>query len=201
MPAWMEGKAILGDTFPERTHVFAARDRCGDAHNRIRAIIGMDSMLVHNFYPELARLNWSSYKEDAYPGMPLLRILSTSVSMKNRLDEFQTRWLTSTRPEFEFYDLKQDPLGIHDTATDKANREAVTAMRTAMDDWIKLTGDRGAFPDPPTEPSLAEIQKSKREDYNRTWTKRLSKPEPTDEERLSWWEKSYGLPSSTEKSK
>jgi uncharacterized sulfatase len=67
-------------------------------------------------------------------------------------------------------------------------------MHAAMDAWMKSTGGRGALPDPATEPSLAEIQKSKRGDYQRTWTKRLGKPEPTDAERLAWWEKSYGLP-------
>ena len=186
-PAWMEGKAVLGDVFPERTHIFAARDRCGDAQDRIRAAIGLDALLVHNFHPELSRLNWSSYKEDAYPGMPLLRVLSTT----GRLLESQSRWLTATRPELEFYDLKQDPQGVRNIATDDVIANVANTMRTAMDDWIKSTDDHGALPDPLTEPSLAEIQKSKRGDYQRTWAKRLGKPEPTDEERLTWWEKSY----------
>ena len=45
------------------------------------------------------------------------------------------------------------------------------------------------------EPPLAQIQKDKRADYQRTWNARLKKPEPTDAERVAWWEKSYGLPS------
>jgi uncharacterized sulfatase len=190
VPAWMDGRAILGREFPERTHVFAARDRCGDAHDRIRAVIGMDSLLVRNFSPGLPRFNWSSYKEDSYPGLPLLRVLSAS----GGLNEFQSRWVTATRPELEFYDLKQDAQGLRNLATDSTRAPAMGAMRTAMDAWIQSTGDRGALPDPATEPSLAEIQKSKRGDYQRTWTKRLGKPEPTDAERLAWWEKSYGLP-------
>jgi uncharacterized sulfatase len=190
VPAWMDGRAILGREFPERAHVFAARDRCGDAQDRIRAVIGMDSLLVRNFNPGLSRLNWSSYKEDSYPGLPLLRVLSAS----GGLNEFQSRWVSATRPEFEFYDLKHDAQGLHNLATDTTHAVAMNAMRTAMDAWIQSTGDRGALPDPATEPSLAEIQKSKRGDYQRTWTRRLGKPEPTDAERLAWWEKSYGLP-------
>jgi hypothetical protein len=40
---------------------------------------------------------------------------------------------------------------------------------------------------------MAEIRKSKRADYRRTWQNRLKQPEPTDPERLAWWERSYGL--------
>ncbi len=190
LPAWMDGRAILGSGFPKREHVFAARDRCGDAQDRIRAVIGMDSWLVRNFSPQLSRFNWSSYKEDSYPGQPLLRVLSTS----GGLNEFQSQWVAASRPEFEFYDLKTDSKGLRNLATDSTRATAISTMRSAMDAWIKSTGDRGALPDPATEPSLAEIQKSKRGDYQRTWTKRLGKGEPTDAERLAWWESSYGLP-------
>jgi uncharacterized sulfatase len=37
-PSWMDGRALLGATFPDRPHVFAARDRCGDASDRIRVV-------------------------------------------------------------------------------------------------------------------------------------------------------------------
>jgi uncharacterized sulfatase len=190
VPAWMEGHAILGAEFPEREHVFAARDRCGDAQDRIRAVIGMDSLLVRNFRHDLSRFNWSNYKEDSYPGLPLLRVLSAS----GGLNEFQSRWVAPSRPEFEFYDFKNDPQGLQNLVTESKHAATMNNMHAAMDAWIKSTGDRGALPDPATEPSLAEIQKSKRGDYQRTWTKRLGKPEPTDAERLAWWEKSYGLP-------
>ena len=53
--------------------------------------------------------------------------------------------------------------------------------------------DAGADGDPATEMPLAEIQASKRKDYNRTWEKRLGNPEPTDQERLEWWLGEYGL--------
>jgi uncharacterized sulfatase len=67
-------------------------------------------------------------------------------------------------------------------------------LRTQLDAWVRQSGDRGALPDPATEPSLEEIQKAKRQDYQRTWAKRGLGPEPTDAQRLSWWLKQYGLP-------
>ena len=107
----------------------------------------------------------------------------------------QDEWLKPNRAEIEFYDLKTDPQGIHNVAGERARTGEITAMRKQMDTWIQTSGDKGADGDPSTEPPLADIQKSKRADYQRTWKARLQKPEPTDAERVAWWEKSYGLPS------
>ena len=189
IPEWMEGKPVLGVDFPKRTHIFAARDRCGDAMDRIRAVISEGSLLVRNFHPELSRLNWSSYKEDSYPGMPLLRVLHST----GKLESFPSKWLAPRRPEVEFYDLQTDPLGLHDVAQQTSYASLIGKSRDALDAWIKAIQDQGIQGDPSTEPTLSEIQRSKRADYNRTWTKRLGDPEPTDKERVAWWEQSYGI--------
>ncbi|MFO1438525.1 MAG: sulfatase [Verrucomicrobiaceae bacterium] len=188
-PAWMEGRDVLGAAFPERDCLFAARDRCGDAMDRIRAVITQDAWLVRNFQPKLSRLNWSSYKEEQYPGMPLLRVLNA----ENKLDTFQASWLAPTRPEIEFYDLKTDPQGIHNIAAGSAQKKHVEALRARLDDWIATSRDQGAAGDPATEPPLAEIQNDKRQTYQKVWQKRLQKPEPTDAERVSWWMKEYRI--------
>ena len=188
-PAWMEGRALLGATFPERSQIFAARDRCGDAYDRIRAVITADHVLVQNFFPELSRFNWSGYKEASYPGMPLLRVLHTA----GKLDALQDLWCQPTRAAYELYDLRRDPAGLSNVATAPAQATTVAALRRTLDAWIRATGDRGALPDPATEPPQAEILKSKRADYQRTWQARLKTPEPTDAARLAWWEKAYGL--------
>lgn len=191
IPTWMEGKAILGGDFPARDHLFAARDRCGDAMDRIRAVIGVDSLFVQNFQPALSRLNWSGYKEASYPGMPLLRVMSDA----GQLHGLQAEWLKPNRAEMELYDLNADPQGLHNVASDPAQAKKIAALRQTLGAWIKTSGDKGAEGDPATEPPLAQIQKDKRADYQRTWNARLKKPEPTDAERVAWWEKSYGLPS------
>ena len=189
VPAWMEGRAILGGGFPERNVLFAARDRCGDAMDRIRAVIGRDSWLVQNFNTDLPRLNWSGYKETSYPGMAQLRVLHTS----GGLDALQSKWLAPTRPAFEFYDLQADPRGLHDVSDHPAHSTKILSMRQQLDRWITESNDRGVDGDPATEPPLEQIKKDKRTDYQRTWKSRIQKPEPTDVERLAWWMKSYGL--------
>ncbi len=190
IPSWMEGKAILNGEFPERSTLFAARDRCGDAMDRIRAVIETDSFFVRNFQPSRSRLNWSGYKEASYPGMPLLRVLHQT----GKLTKFQAQWLTPTRQALEFYDLQTDPQGLHNIAAEPAAAGRIAAMRAAMDNWINTTADKGTQGDPSTEPPLSAIQKDKRLDYQRTWKIRLKKAEPSDAERLAWWEQSYGHP-------
>jgi uncharacterized sulfatase len=185
----MEGKTILSGDFPERDMVFAARDRCGDAMDRVRAVISRGAWLVRNFKTDLSRLNWSGYKEASYPGMALLRVLNET----GGLDTFQAQWLQPTRPEIEFYDLKTDTLGLHDVSQHPDQAASVAHLRGALDAWIQSSGDRGAAGDPPTEPSMETILQDKRLDYQRTWKTRLKKAEPTDAERLVWWMKSYGL--------
>jgi uncharacterized sulfatase len=189
VPAWMEGKPILSGDFPERDTLFAARDRCGDAMDRIRAVISCDGWLVQNFNTSLSRLNWSGYKEASYPGMALLRVLNET----GGLDTFQAQWLLPTRPEIEFYDLKTDALGLHDVSQHPDRAQSIAKIRSELNAWIQSSSDRGAAGDPPTEPTMEQIQKDKRADYQRTWKSRLKKPEPTDAERLAWWMKSYGL--------
>jgi uncharacterized sulfatase len=189
VPAWMDGRALLGPIFPERVQIFAARDRCGDAYDRIRAVITPDYALVQNFFPETPRFNWSGYKETSYPGMPLLRVLHAA----GKLDPLQALWCQTARAPFELYDLKRDPAGLHNVADAPAQATSLAVLRHALEDWIRVSGDRGALPDPPTEPTKAEILKSKRGDYQRTWQARLKIAEPTDAQRLVWWENVYGL--------
>ncbi len=66
-------------------------------------------------------------------------------------------------------------------------------MTQSLNSWVQATVDRGALPDPPSEPSLAEIKKEKRAGYQRVWKGRIMNPEPTDEQRVAWWQESYGL--------
>ncbi len=188
-PDWMEGKDILGAAFPERSRLFAARDRCGDAMDRIRAVITHDHWLVRNDDPNLPHMNWSSYKESSYPGMSLFRMLHAA----GKLDAIQASWLAPTREAIELYDLNHDPTGLHNIANIDGNKGIIASLLKQLDATFSPARDQGARGDPVTEPSLAEIQKAKRADYDRTWIKRIPNPNPTDAERVHWWMRESGL--------
>jgi N-sulfoglucosamine sulfohydrolase len=189
IPTWMEGKSFFGDDYSKRECLFAARDRCGDAMDRIRAIITTDRWFVQNFNPGLSRFNWSGYKEASYPGMPLLRELH----QQKKLTKLQADWIGERRPEYELYDLTADSKGIRSVVDESSYQSDVIRLKPTLNDWIKTTRDQGAVGDPATEPSMEEIAKSKRNDYRKTWNKRLGDSEPSDSQRLDWWRKSYGL--------
>ena len=189
VPEWMDGRPILSSDMPDRPVIYAARDRCGDAQDRIRAVISTNHLLVRNFQPNLPYLNWSGYKEAGYPGMPLMRELQKA----GRLSPMQARYMKTERPPVEFYDLDADPTGLINVVKDSRQETAIKANLARLEAWIQETGDKGALPDPVTEPSLEDIQKSKREDYNKTWKRRGLKEEPGDAQRLGWWLKQYGL--------
>jgi N-sulfoglucosamine sulfohydrolase len=189
IPDWMEGESILGRSLPADRAVFAARDRCGDAMDRSRAVITATAMLVKNFFPERSRLNWSSYKEAAYPGLPLVRQLAA----RGQLTPLQSAWLGQTRATVELYDLRADPAGLLDVAREPDRADQVARLMSKLDEWIESTGDRGGGGDPATEPPLAEIQKRKRASYGRTWKQRLGIEDPTDAERVDWWLREYRL--------
>jgi N-sulfoglucosamine sulfohydrolase len=189
VPIWMEGRDVLSPAFPERSHLFAARDRCGDAMDRIRAIITPQHWLVRNFQPELSHLNWSSYKEASYPGMPLLRVLHA----EGKLTPLQSQALHPERKKIEFYELETDPGTLKDVSSTFRTQSRQQELLTTLEAWIDSSRDRGTQGDPATEPPLAEIQKAKRADYMKPWQNRLKKAEPTDLERLNWWKKQYHL--------
>ena len=189
IPAWMEGRPILDRPIRADRGVFAARDRCGDAVDRSRAVITAEALLVKNFFPERSRLNWSSYKESAYPGLPLIRLLAD----RGQLTPLQAAWLGSPRAAVELYDLRSDPAGLLDVADKPARADAVKGLTAKLDQWIESTGDRGSDGDPVTEPPLEAIQQRKRASYGRVWKQRLGTEDPTDRERVGWWLHEYRL--------
>lgn len=190
IPEWMQGRPLLKNSFPDRTVIFAARDRCGDAEDRIRAVITPGQLFVKNFHPELPYLNWSGYKEASYPGMPLVRELKKI----GALSPMQARYTRERREPLELYDLEADPTGLVNVVKDPQQSQRLAHLQADLDAWVTTSGDRGALPDPPTEPSLEQIKHDKKQDYLRTWAKRGFKDEPSDAQRLTWWLHQYGLP-------
>lgn len=194
VPAWMQGKPLLDADFPQRRELFAARDRCGDAQDRIRAVITPSHLLVKNFDPALPQMSWSSYKESAYPAMPLLRKLAKK---PGTLSPLQARYLRAGgRDEMELYDLESDPTGLVNIAKDPPQAALLKTLTVHLEEWIRTSGDQGAQPAAATEPSLETIRQDKKKDYLRMWKVRGFTREPTDAERLAWWFQRYGLEAS-----
>lgn len=103
----MHGKSLFKDESKNRKYIFAARDRMGGTHDAMRTIRSKKYKLIHNLMPERAWLQYSGYKEDMYP--PMLAEMNI-LNMEGKLNEDQAKFFAPpTKPEFELYDLENDP--------------------------------------------------------------------------------------------
>ncbi|MDP3069400.1 MAG: sulfatase [Opitutaceae bacterium] len=158
LPAGLDGRAFIGaDTVP-RTHAFGARDRCGEAFDRIRSVHSERFNYVRNYYPELPYWQTSRYKSIQYPVLALLKTLHT----EGRLSAAQGRYFADTRPAEELYDLKADPHELRNLAGDPAYAAELNQLRQQLDGWIQATDQRATTFESAEEYRLA-LEASKRQ--------------------------------------
>ncbi|MBL9189694.1 MAG: sulfatase [Opitutaceae bacterium] len=158
LPAGMDGRAFLGaDTVP-RTYAFGARDRCGEAFDRIRSVHSERFNYVRNYYPELPYWQTSRYKSVQYPVLALLKRLHTD----GRLTPPQARYFADRKPLEELYDLKNDPHELRNLATDPAYAAELKQLRQQLDGWIQAADQRAITFGSPEEYRLA-LESSQRQ--------------------------------------
>ncbi len=63
VPEWMQGRDVLAADYAPREAVFAARDRCGEAADRIRSVRTATHLYIRNFHPERPHLMPNDYKD------------------------------------------------------------------------------------------------------------------------------------------
>jgi arylsulfatase A-like enzyme len=139
IPGSMQGRDVLADDHQPRDAVFAARDRCGEAADRIRSVRTANHLLIRNFHPERPLLMPNDYK-DGKAIVRKLRELHASVS----LPELSERLLFApVRPAEELYEWKTDRWQIVDLAGDPAQAETRRDLSTRLDQWIAESRDPG----------------------------------------------------------
>lgn len=103
IPKYMHGKDVLNGE--KRKYVYGFRQRCGDAVDDIRSITDGRYKLIWNRMPELPYMQLTSYKKLQYPAYTLYNVLHEEGELKAPYNQF----MAETRPEFELYDLQNDP--------------------------------------------------------------------------------------------
>ena len=143
IPAWLQGRNILAKDYKERDAVFAARDRCDETVEGIRAVRTEQYKYIRNFYPDRPMLQPNRYKDNK-PILIALRKLHEA----GKLSDLQEKLLFSpTRSHEELYDLKADPFELNNLAGDPAHRETLMKLRAQLDDWMTKTNDKGRVPE------------------------------------------------------
>ena len=139
VPEKMEGDDILAVNYKPKEAVFAARDRCGEAPDRIRSVRTDEYLYVKNFHPHRPHLMPSNYK-DSKIIVKRLRELHAG----GKLDPLAKKLLFSpTRPTEELYLYREDPWQVKNLADDPKMAKVLKQSRGRLQQWIKETGDPG----------------------------------------------------------
>ena len=136
----MQGVDIFSTDYKPKAAVYGARDRCGEAADRIRSVRTEDYLYIKNFYPNRPLLMPSSYK-DSKLILQRLRELHES----NELDKLSKAILFApTRPSEELYRYKEDRWQVNNLANDKSHKGILDRHRVLLSEWIIETKDQGS---------------------------------------------------------
>ncbi len=139
VPQVMQGQNILASDYQPKQAVYAARDRCGEAADRIRSVRTNEYLYIRNFFPRRPHLMPSNYKDSK-----LILIRLRELHAEGTLDTLAERLLFApTRAPEELYRYGEDPWQIENLADDPNYADALRRHRQDLDAWIERTGDPG----------------------------------------------------------
>ena len=127
----LHGQNLFGPEVKARRYVFAARDKMDETHDAMRAIRSKDFKLIQNLMPERAWLQFSQYKEGAYPMLAEMQVLYA----KGLLTPEQAAFFAPTKPVIELFDLRKDPYEVHNVANDPAYAAVKAEMLSELTHW------------------------------------------------------------------
>ena len=188
IPEWMQGVDILAAEFQGRDAVFAARDRCGDAVDRIRCVRTQRFKYIRNFFPQRPYTQLSGYKKLQYPVLTLLEVLDD----QHMLTPAQARFLEASRPPEELYDLGVDSEELHNLADDPRYADRLSELRGQLDEWMQETQDQGAVPEG-DDAFVLDLMQEKRQYFERVMQRRGLDSDVSATDYLNWWESQLGI--------
>ncbi|MFM7110805.1 MAG: sulfatase [Planctomycetota bacterium] len=143
-PAWMQGRDLLSKDYRKRDAVFAARDRCDETMEHIRAVRTDRYKYIRNYLPNRPHLQPCRYKDEKAIVKRLRELHAAGT-----LDSLAEKLLFAPRrPAEELYDLGGDPHETNNLAADPAHQETLKAMRSRLAEWERRTADKGRQPEP-----------------------------------------------------
>lgn len=139
-PHPLQGMNLLDGKTKKRKYIFAARDKMDDTHDAMRAIRSGEFKLIHNLMPERAYCQFNEYKERSYPVLALLNVMN----LKGELSPEQARFMAATKPEFELYDLRNDPYELVNLAGNPEYKTTEDELLRELNNWRdNIVNDKG----------------------------------------------------------
>lgn len=150
IPEKMQARGLFGDDFLPREFIYAARDRCDETVDLIRAVRTERYKYIRNFMPHKSYTQSNRYKD----GKEILQHLRT-LHANEMLSAETKRYFLPHKPLEELYDLSNDPWELHNLANDHRYQKTLSEMRSLMYRQIREMRDLGFIP----EPLLEELGK------------------------------------------
>jgi hypothetical protein len=148
VPAVMQGRPFFGKDYIPRDHIYAARDRCDETIDMIRAVRTQNYKYIRNLLPDRSHAQPNQYKD----GKPFIAHMRELYGQGNLKAETAV-YFQPTRPVEELYDLVNDPWEMNNLAEDPKYAELLAEMSVMLWQTSVQTGDMGYIP----EPLLEEI--------------------------------------------
>ncbi|MFI4911887.1 MAG: sulfatase [Sedimentisphaeraceae bacterium JB056] len=183
LPRNIHGRSFFDSKSQKRDYIFAARDRCGEAIDRIRCVRSKKFKYIRNFYPAIPYTQFSAYKEIQYPMLHLMRYLDS----KNELNDDQKAFMGRARPYQELYDIEDDPFEICNLAEVDKYKGILEKMSQELDRWISDTDDAGEIPEDYKTQVRWYLNNQKW--YNGTLIERNMLDNDTSQAHVEYWEK------------
>ncbi|MBC8155905.1 MAG: sulfatase-like hydrolase/transferase [Bacteroidetes bacterium] len=139
-PSAMQGQAFTGEYAQKpRNYIFAATDRIGIRHDRVRVVRSARFKYVRNYHPELP----FNHYDESYSRLLALHRELYRLHGEGKLNAVQELYFRPRRPREELFDVVNDPHEIHDLAADPRYRTELATLRGEHERWVSSTGDLG----------------------------------------------------------
>ena len=149
IPDFMEGEDLFAKGFKGREYVVSAKDRMGNAIDRVRLIRSEDFLYLRNYYTD--RPLYQPAYRDGYATFIKLRELHA----EDKLTPVQASYHeASQRMPEELYDVHNDPNQVNNLAADPRYASVLKKHREYLTTWENETGDQGRYP-----PSREELER------------------------------------------
>ncbi|MDV7185887.1 sulfatase [Lutibacter sp. TH_r2] len=180
VPKHMHGKDVLNGE--KREYMYGFRQRCGDAVDNIRSITDGRYKLIWNRMPNVPYMQLTSYKKLQYPAFTLYKVLDK----KGELEAPYNQFMAKTRPDFELYDLKNDPNEFNNLNESEEYSEIQKRLSEKLISELKII-EKNMFIE--SDKAIEKAKKGSNAFLLKGFKKKGLKPDASDEEIIKQWEK------------
>jgi uncharacterized sulfatase len=136
-----------------RQYIFGHRDRMDEQEDTMRTARDQRFRYIRNDHPDRPYMQHHEYADQMSSWRELRRLRFEEANQlalgetPNRLTPLQRRFLASSKPPEELYDLLADPHETTNLAADPRYAGDLARLRTALETWQRTYGDLGLLPE------------------------------------------------------